>query len=132
MTPQGHSSGLSGADDFLSGTSGLVAGKRRTAAAVGLDALADAVELARLQGWRLRRAASHAPRRRVLAFGIERDDMPNLLREARAEPKGRNKTLVIVERIARFALRVVDAANEFLDCIVAADEPERRRLDHRQ
>jgi hypothetical protein len=72
-------------DDFLSGTSGLVFGVRATTKALAADARADAAALATLQPWRLRRATRRAPRRRVLALGIERTDVPNLLAEARAE-----------------------------------------------
>ncbi len=72
-------------DDFLSGTSGQVLGIRSTSRALVRDALADAVVLARLEPWRLRRAARAWPRRRVLALAIERADMPNLLASTRAE-----------------------------------------------
>ncbi|HEY3726555.1 MAG TPA: hypothetical protein VGL51_05245 [Solirubrobacteraceae bacterium] len=73
------------ADDFLSGTSGQVWGIRATAKAIVADAICDAVALARLQRRRLTRAARAMPRRRVLALAIERQGMPNLLAEARAE-----------------------------------------------
>ncbi len=72
-------------DDFLSGTSGQVWGIRATARAFLADAVADAVVLGRFQPWRLRRAAASAPRRRVLALAVEREDQPNLLAAARAE-----------------------------------------------
>jgi hypothetical protein len=72
-------------DDFLSGTSGQVFGIRATSRAIVADAVCDAARLARLEPWRLRRAASRWPRRRVLALGIERADMPNVLESARAE-----------------------------------------------
>ncbi len=72
-------------DDFLSGTSGQVFGIRATSRALVADALADALLLARLQPWRLRRAARAWPRRRVLALGIERADVPNLMGRARRE-----------------------------------------------
>jgi hypothetical protein len=72
-------------DDFLSGTSGQVWGKRSTSRALVTDALLDASALARLEPWRLPLAARAAPRRRVLALGIERSDMPNLLSHARSE-----------------------------------------------
>ncbi len=74
-----------GRPDFLSGTSGLVTGARLTARAVLLDALCDAVSLARLDRWRLRRAAAAWPRRRVLALAVERTGEPTLLASARAE-----------------------------------------------
>jgi hypothetical protein len=73
------------ADDFLSGTSGQVWGKRSTSRAIVADALLYASALARLEPWRLPLAARSAPRRRVLALGIERTDMPNLLSYARSE-----------------------------------------------
>jgi hypothetical protein len=73
------------ADDFLSGTSGQVWGVRATSRALAADAVCDAAALATLRAWRLRRAAAGWPRRRVLALGIERQDMPNLLDDARAE-----------------------------------------------
>jgi hypothetical protein len=72
-------------DEFLSGTSGGVWGIRLTTRAIATDALYDAIALARLERWRLRRAALRSPRRRVLALGIERTDVPNLLAAARAE-----------------------------------------------
>jgi hypothetical protein len=72
-------------DDFLSGTSGQVFGLRATGRAIVADALCDAASLARLEAWRLRRAAHSSPRRRILALAIERQDMPNLLAQARAE-----------------------------------------------
>jgi hypothetical protein len=49
------------------------------------DALYDAIAIARAEPWRLRRAARQAPRRRVLALGIERTDVPNMLGSARTE-----------------------------------------------
>lgn len=71
--------------DFLSGTSGLVTGVRLTARAVLLDAVCDATALARLDRWRLRRAAEAWPRRRVLALAVERTGEPTLLAASRAE-----------------------------------------------
>lgn len=73
------------ADDFLSGTSGQVVGIRATSRAVLADAACDLMSLMRLEPWRLRRAARSWPRRRVLALGIERVDMPNILAAARTE-----------------------------------------------
>jgi len=73
------------ADDFLSGASGQVAGIRLTTRAIATDLLQDAVAIARLEPWRLRRAAARWPRRRVLVLGIERTDMPNLLASAQTE-----------------------------------------------
>jgi hypothetical protein len=72
-------------EDFLSGTSGLVLGIRATTKAVAVDAHADALALARLERWRLRRAARRWPRRRVLAISVERTDVPNLLAGVHAE-----------------------------------------------
>lgn len=73
-------------DDFASGESGIVAGVRRTTRTAVQDALLDALALARLESWRLARAAAAAPpRRRVLALGIEREDRANLMGAARAE-----------------------------------------------
>jgi len=72
-------------DDFLSGASGQVFGIRATTKAIAADAWCDAVTLALLEPWRLRRAARAWPRRRVLALGVERTDMPNLLAAAKRE-----------------------------------------------
>jgi hypothetical protein len=72
-------------DDFLSGTSGQVFGRRATARALLLDVYADALALARAQPWRLRRAAAAWPQRRVLALSVERTGEPNLLAAAQAE-----------------------------------------------
>jgi hypothetical protein len=76
---------LAAPDDFLSGASGLVFGKRATTRALLVDAIADARVLLRGQPWRLRRAALAWPRRRVLALGIERPEEANLLASARDE-----------------------------------------------
>jgi hypothetical protein len=72
-------------DDFLSGTAGEVWGMRATGRALLADAFADGLALGTLQPWRLRRAARAWPRRRVLALGVERRDVPNLLARARRE-----------------------------------------------
>jgi hypothetical protein len=72
-------------DDFFSGTSGQVWGIRATTRALISDAVCDAAALATLTPWRLRRAARASPSRRVLALGIERRDVPNVLAAARAE-----------------------------------------------
>jgi hypothetical protein len=73
-------------DDFLSGTSGLVFGKRATARALVADAVADVWARLQRQPGELRRAAAVWPaRRRILALAVERDDAPNLLGEARQE-----------------------------------------------
>ena len=71
-------------DDFLSGDSGLVHGKRATTKALLADALADARALLRGEPWRLRRAALAWPKRRVLALGVE-SSAANLLGSARDE-----------------------------------------------
>jgi hypothetical protein len=76
---------VSTAEDFLSGTSGQVWGWRRTATALALDALADARAAARLQPWRLGRAAQDTPRRRVLAVGVERENAGSLLASSKRE-----------------------------------------------
>ncbi|MGZ4168822.1 MAG: hypothetical protein ACXVR1_17660 [Solirubrobacteraceae bacterium] len=86
------------ADDFLSGTSGQVYGIRATTRAVIADAVADSWAIARLQPWRLQRAAATSPRRRVLALAVEREDEPNLLAAARAELL-RSHHEVVFERI---------------------------------
>ena len=81
----GGSAAVTGPDDFLSGASGHVFGFRPTAQAIVADAFCDVVSIARLQPWALRRAARSSPRRSVLALGIERTDMPNLLAATREE-----------------------------------------------
>jgi GT2 family glycosyltransferase len=71
-----------GVDDFLSGRSGYVAGRRGRMLRAH-DALLD---LAALPARARRvRAARTTPRRRVLVVGIERLDVPNLMAQARAE-----------------------------------------------
>ncbi|HEU4974725.1 MAG TPA: glycosyltransferase [Baekduia sp.] len=71
-----------GVDDFLSGRSGLVAGRRGRL----LRAADAALDLAALPRRRTRaRAAAALPRRRVLVVGVERRDVPNLMAAARAE-----------------------------------------------
>ncbi len=75
--------GVAGVDDFLSGRSGYVAGKRGHLLHAH-DLLHDLAALpARVR--RLRTAARTAARRRVLVVGIERHDVPNLMAQARAE-----------------------------------------------
>jgi len=86
------------ADDFLSGTSGQVYGIRATTRAVIADGVADARAIARLQPWRLRRAAARWPRRRVLALAVERENEPNLLSAARVELQ-RSKHHVVFDSI---------------------------------
>jgi hypothetical protein len=69
-------------EPFLSGSRGGAGGRK----AVARDALADGVLLARGVPWRLARAADRfPPHRRVLAVGVERPDVPNLMAQARAE-----------------------------------------------
>jgi GT2 family glycosyltransferase len=71
-----------GVDDFLSGRSGLVSG-RRGALLRAHDAVLDLASLPARA--RRRRAAARLPRRRVLVVGVERLDVPGLMTEARAE-----------------------------------------------
>jgi hypothetical protein len=107
------------ADDFLSGTSGEVWGTRATTRALVSDAVADALVLSRLQPWRLRRAAASAPRRRVLALAVERDDQPNLLAGARAE-------LALSHHDLRFASTGVEGRGKFenLNALLARHRPD--------
>jgi hypothetical protein len=72
-------------DDFLSGTSGEVWGVRATTRAIVRDAICDGLALARLEPWRVGRRARDWPRRRVLALGVERTEVPNIMDQARAE-----------------------------------------------
>jgi GT2 family glycosyltransferase len=71
-----------GVDDFLSGRSGYVAG-RRGRLLRAQDALLDVADLPARA--RRARAARALPRRRVLVVGIARTDVPNLVAQARAE-----------------------------------------------
>jgi GT2 family glycosyltransferase len=74
------------ADDFLSGASGQVYGRRTTIRATALDAICDVVALITLRPPALRRAAARSPaRRRVLVLAVERSGQPNVLAAARAE-----------------------------------------------
>jgi hypothetical protein len=103
-------------DDFLSGTSGEVSGIRATTKALVIDALTDALDVARLRRWRLRRAASSSPRRRVLVLAIERTDTPNLLAQARDElSRSRHEV--------RFATTPIGEKGKFenLDSLLAAN-----------
>ncbi len=93
MTPV---TGVQLPDDFLSGTSGQVQGTRATARALLADAVCDSVRWARLEPWRLRRAAAALPRRRVLVLGIEHADAPNVLAAARAELTGSRHDVTFV------------------------------------
>jgi hypothetical protein len=73
------------ADDFLAPGSGLVVGRRPTAQAAAADLALDLRAALLREGTRLDAAARRAPRRRVLAIGIGRADVPNLLADARRE-----------------------------------------------
>jgi GT2 family glycosyltransferase len=73
-----------GVDDFLSGRSGYVAG-RRAHVLRAHDAVHDLRALVPSRTRRLRALAAATPRRRVLVVGVERRDVPNLMDEARAE-----------------------------------------------
>jgi GT2 family glycosyltransferase len=72
-----------GVDDFLSGRSGYVAGKRGRLLRAH-DALLDLAALP-AKTRRLRTATATAPRRRVLVVGVERRDVPNLMAQTRTE-----------------------------------------------
>jgi hypothetical protein len=89
-----------GVDDFLSGRSGYVAG-RRGQLLRAQDALMDLADLPARA--RRARAAAALPRRRVLVVGIERTDVPNLIPEARAE-LARSRHDVTVDIVAAGAL----------------------------
>jgi hypothetical protein len=93
-------------EDFLSGTSGLVFGKRATTKALAADALAGARALLAGWPWRLRRAAAAVPKRRVLALAVEREDEPNLLAQAREE-------LLRAKHAVTFASRSVGERGKF-------------------
>jgi hypothetical protein len=75
-----------GPTDWASGESGIVGGIRRGVRTRVEDALLDARRWATLEPPRLARAARDAPpRRNVLVIGIEREDRPNLMAQARTE-----------------------------------------------
>jgi GT2 family glycosyltransferase len=82
-------------DDFLSGASGTVAGKRGALLAIR-DMAADVAQ--RLSG-RHRRlvgaAARRPPRRRVLVLGVERPGLPGLMQQAIAELKRSRHDVVV-------------------------------------
>lgn len=86
--------------DVFSGEAGLVLGIRATARALALDAACDAVAAARLERLWLRRATVAAPRRRVLALGVERIGQPGLLEEARHEFARSHHEVTFVTRAA--------------------------------
>lgn len=72
-------------DRFLSGEAGAIVGVRAHARTRAQDAAIDLLRVARLEPWRLRRAAAALPRRRVLVLGVERTDRANLMGAIRAE-----------------------------------------------
>jgi GT2 family glycosyltransferase len=82
------------ADDFLSGTAGEISGIRASSRTALADALADGLALAGRR--RLRRAAASGARRRVLALGIERTDVPNILAATCAELRRSHHDVEIV------------------------------------
>jgi GT2 family glycosyltransferase len=73
-----------GEDDFLSGVSGTVGGRRRVLRAMG-DAALDARAVATGRRRRLARAAARHPARRVLVLAVERGDRAGLLDDAARE-----------------------------------------------
>jgi hypothetical protein len=116
-------------DDFLSGTGGQVWGKRATSRAIATDLLHDALALSRGDRWRLPRASRSLPRRRVLALGIERTDVPNLLSRSREELLRSRHEVCFASRAAgelgKFenlnALLAENPADEF-DWLLALDD----------
>jgi hypothetical protein len=109
-------------DDWVSGESGIVGGVRGTTRTFLADALLDARRAARLEPWRLARAARAAPRRRrVLAIGIEREDVPGLMPQARDELR-RSRHYVEV------ATSGVGGRGKFenLNALLAAHPPQER------
>ena len=77
---------MAGPTDWASGESGIVGGIRLGVRTRVEDALLDARRWATLEPLRLARASGEAPPcRRVLAIGVEREDRPNLMAQARAE-----------------------------------------------
>jgi hypothetical protein len=105
-------------EDFLSGTSGLVFGKRASTRAFVADAVADARAALHGQPWRLRRAASAGPRRRVLALGVERAGEANLIADTRRE-------LLRSRHEVTFASREVGSLGKFenLNALLAENPP---------
>ncbi len=85
LAEPGSSTTVEPAEDIFSGTSGQVWGIRATTRALTADAVCDAAALATLTPLRLHRPARRSPRRRVLVLGVEREDVPNILAEARTE-----------------------------------------------
>jgi GT2 family glycosyltransferase len=87
-------------DDFLSGASGTVAGKRGALLAAR-DLAADAAQRVTGRRRRLaRQAAARPPRRRVLVLGVERPDVPGLMRQAVVELQRSRHEVVIRTRPA--------------------------------
>jgi GT2 family glycosyltransferase len=82
LTPAPPAPAQPGVDDFLSGRSGHVAGRRGRLLRAA-DALDDLAALPARR--RLTRAAARVPRRRVLVVGVQRTDVPNRMAQARAE-----------------------------------------------
>jgi hypothetical protein len=83
LAPPAPQPATRGVDDFLSGRSGYVAGRRGRLLRAH-DALHDLLQLP-ARARRLRSAAARAPRRRILVVGVERVDVPNLMAPTRAE-----------------------------------------------
>jgi hypothetical protein len=106
-------------DDFLSGTSGQVHGIRATSRAIAADAACDLAALITATPWRLALAARRGPRRRVLALGIERVDVPNILPAARTE-------LLASRHEVHFAATVTGELGKFenLNALLAANPPQ--------
>ncbi len=86
MSAGPDSPAAAGPTDWASGESGIVGGIRLGVRTRVEDALLDARRWATLEPLRLARASGEAPPcRRVLAIGVEREDRPNLMAQARAE-----------------------------------------------
>jgi hypothetical protein len=84
-----------GGEDFLSGASGIVAGRRGRLLRAH-DALLDLRTLPRRRR-AARAGAARGPRRRVLVVGVELTDKPGLMPQARAElARSRHEVLVDV------------------------------------
>lgn len=114
-TPDGR---LLAPPDFLSGTSGLIFGKRATSRALVADAVADALALLRAWPWRLHRAAAAWPTRRVLVLAVERPEEPNLLTRAHQE-------LLRSRHAVHFVSRTVGNRGKFenLNLLLAENPP---------
>ncbi|MBV9804895.1 MAG: hypothetical protein JO130_16970 [Solirubrobacterales bacterium] len=106
------------ADDWASGTSGQVHGMRATSRALVADAVCDLTAWSRLTPWLLVRAARAWPRRRVLALGVERAGVPNILGAARRE-------LLRSHHEVRFAATFAGNRGKFqnLNDLLAANPP---------